>query len=739
MILILSTLSCVAQNRVQFMCNGLGVSALGFQLTAGNQTRGYTTDAQGNATLEIPKTCTAFRIQFQDITYGNFDSLFYITTPTQEFLIPLTEKQTTIDEVRVAGYVSNIKETARGREYKINTEKFVSNTPIPKALQRLPDFVRSADGVVIAGKTGAPIYYLDDKEVSETVIKALNIQSVERVEVRDVSADPSKDGGEIRIYRKKTNDVLLNGRISLKGRYEINQDDRLGYSTAPMLSLQSPRIEVNATGRYIRSETNYLNKERYVRSALADSISQTLQKQSDADGDATLLLSYLFSKSFSAQLEGALTTYKSKGNRYLGNDYLLDKQNYDELAGNTNLILRYSYSNHTHLYLKGSYGNIQTSSSVKDRKNDYRLKQNDYTALGEFSGEHNELFTLWKLSNSINYAYRYILRGGTNEGTLATKSTTQRIVLEDYIDAPLNISLFLGCAADYDVYDYGIQQLALWNILPTVSLGYGANWGRITLSYAQRVRKPNIGYLDPRVRYSDHRHATIGNQTLLPSIYHSYNLRYSKRITDHSFSFRLEYLDVRNYVAPMYENDNFVAKYYNVGTMQRFAPRISYQGDYFDGKLYVNIYAGMNYTQYAFYNTYLALSRGKAQKGWNTVANISLEYSPIQQLTLETWLGHWGRSFQLYDYRDPVADLGISFRYSLLEKQSLELSASADGLLYWTMKDYYRRELYSFIETEETKRYPSITIGIAYRFGRRFRSRSLNNEIEIDDQLDRIR
>lgn len=740
-IALLFTLPSIAQYRVHFTNNGVGVSSLGFQLMACDKTRGYTTDTEGRATLEVPQGCTTLRIQFQDITYGNFDSVLRVTVPSQEFLIQLTEKQTSIDEVRVAGYVSNIKETARGREYKINTEKFATDTPIPKALQRLPDFVRSGEGVVIAGKTGTPTYYLDDKEVSETVIRALNIQSVERVEVREMSADPSKDGGEIRIYRKKTNDMFLNGRILLNGRYELNQDDRIGYTIAPLLSFQSPRFEANATGRYLRSENNLRIDQRFLRTGVADSISETLDKQSSTDCDATLRLSYLFSKSFSAQFLGNLITYSSvqRRNSLPDKDYYSNRYSDEFKSGTATIVLRYVHSKSSSFYLKSSYNNEHSASRLLEYSSAYQLKQNDYTAAGELSGEHNDLFTLWQLTHSIDYAYRYILRGGTTEGTISPKSHTQRLFIQDYLEFPFPLTLMMGCAADYDIYDYGIQQLSLWNVLPTASLGYGATWGRITLSYSQRVRKPNIGYLDPRVRYSDHRTGKIGNQALVPATYHSYSLRYSKRFAGHAFSFRMEYLDVHDYVSSVYENDNFVSKYYNVGTMQRLAPRISYQGDYFDGKLYINAYGGVNYTEYVFYSAYQALSRGKAQKGWNTVANISIEYAPNRHFTAETWLGHWGRGYQLYSYRDPVADLGVSFSYSFLKDDAMRIALSADGLLNLGIKEVYRRELYSFVENRETLSYPTLILGVEYRFGRRFRSRNLGSALEIDDELERIR
>ena len=53
-----------------------------------------------------------------------------ITNTNAELVITLKEVERDIDEVRIEGYYSNIKETARGREYKINTEKYLANTPI---------------------------------------------------------------------------------------------------------------------------------------------------------------------------------------------------------------------------------------------------------------------------------------------------------------------------------------------------------------------------------------------------------------------------------------------------------------------------------------------------------------------------------------------------------------------------------------------------------------------------------
>ena len=69
----------------------------------------------------------------------------------------------------------------------------------------------------------------------------------------------------------------------------------------------------------------------------------------------------------------------------------------------------------------------------------------------------------------------------------------------------------------------------------------------------------------------------------------------------------------------------------------------------------------------------------------------------------------------------------------------MRIALSADGLLNLSIKEVYRRELNSFVENRETQSYPTLILGIEYEFGRRFKSRNLARELEIDDQLERIR
>ena len=69
----------------------------------------------------------------------------------------------------------------------------------------------------------------------------------------------------------------------------------------------------------------------------------------------------------------------------------------------------------------------------------------------------------------------------------------------------------------------------------------------------------------------------------------------------------------------------------------------------------------------------------------------------------------------------------------------MRIALSADGLLNLGIKEVYHRELYSFVENRETLSYPTLILGVEYRFGRRFRSRNLGSVLEIDDELERIR
>ena len=728
-----------AQVQLQFKSGDTPVANLGFQATACDQNKGYTTDPEGKVAVTLPANCSSLRLQFQDITYGNLDTVFTITSPTQAILIPLTERQLTIDEVRVAGYASNIKGDARGREYKINAEKFQLNTPIPKALQRLPDFVKVEDGVKIAGKNSAPTYYLDGKQVSETVIKSLNIQEVDRVLVREVSADPEKDaGGAIYIYRKKRTDFFFYGRLSARGRQQLN-NDRLGYSTMPSLGFQSPKFEVNASGSHIVTERNSKTTSSYFRTGLQDSVITILGQVHDEQTSASLQMNYEFSKKFSAQIEGEFFRFETRNKGYTSDDSYSNRSRHNDLDAVGALILEYDYNTNNHFYLMGEYEYAHKKSHLWERTRDFPLKQDEHSIAGEFHAIQDDLATLWSVTHSLEYAYRFIARRGSSDGTLTPTSQAQRVTLEDLMRFPFPLSLYLGCALDYDRYDYGIQQLDMWHLLPMANISYGGEWGRLGLSYRYRVQKPNIGYLDPRPRHTNYQKATIGNPNLQAATTHSYTLSYSKRFGGHSLSLRLSYSTNENLVTPLYTSSDFINQYFNVGTRQSFSPRLSYQGQFLD-KIYINAYGGLNYVAYRLYDRYKAISRGREQKGWATVANINIDYDVTDRFSLSTWLGHWGRSYQLYSYFTPVADWGFTAAYTFLKDRSLRLSASAGELLKLWFRDDSRRELYHFVETTVGEESPTFSLGLTYSFGKRFRSRISDAGIDTsDDQLGRIK
>ena len=729
-----------AQVQLQFKSGDTPVSNLGFQATACDQNKGYTTDAEGKASINLPSNCSSLRLQFQDITYGNLDTVFTITSPTQAILISLTERQLTIDEVRVAGYVSNIKEDARGREYQINTEKFPLNTPIAKALQRLPDFVRVNDGVRIAGKTSTPTYYLDGKQVPEILIQYLDIQEVDRVVVHDVSADPSKDaGGEVYIYRKKQTASRLYGRLKVGPSQHLN-NDRMGYSIHPSFGFQSPKFEINASVNHYSREGKGEEIQKYLRTGLPDSVINLLKRNHSEQTSASLQLNYAFTEKFSAQIGGSLFRYDMWiKNNTLDNSYS-SKYHSDDLEAIGSLILQYDYNPENRFYLMGSYDYTHDIAHLWETSRDFPLKQKEHDIAGEFRGVHDNVGTLWSVTHSLEYAYRFIARTGSNDGTLTPTSQAQRAIFEDLMRFPFPLSLYLGCSLDYDRYDYGIKQLDMWHVLPIAKLSYGGTWGRVGFNYSYKVQKPSIGYLDPRPRHIDYQKATIGNPNLRASTTHSYTLGYSKRfVGGHSISLFLSYSTYANLVTPLYTSSDFISRYFNAGERQVFSPRLSYQGQILD-KIYINVYGGVNYVAYSLYDRYKVLSRGKEQKGWATVANINFDYEITKRLRASTHLGHWGRSYKLYSSFLPVADWGVDVSYTFLKDRSLELSAYAGELLNLWLKDESRRDLYNFLETSVSERYPSFSFHVRYSFGKRFESRISNMSIDTsDDQLDRIK
>ncbi len=729
-----------AQVQLQFKSGDTPVANLGFQATACDQNKGYTTDPEGKASVVLPANCSSLRLQFQDITYGNLDTVFTITSPTQAILIPLTERQLTIDEVRVAGYASNIKEDARGREYKINAEKFQLNTPIPKALWRLPDFVKSGENsVTIAGKSSVPTYYLDGKPVSEKIIQSLNIQEVDRVVVHEVAADPEKDaGGEIYIYRKKRTDRFLYGDLSASGMQQLNTE-RLGYTAYSTIGFQSPKFEVNALAQYRRTENNWKVMRSYFRTGLQDSVIKLIDQSSAIQTLATLQMNYAFTEKFSAQVAGDFSRYDSNRKRKTRDNSYSNKYHSDDLQASGTLVLEYDYNTDNRFYLMGSYDYTYDLYHLWERTRDFPLKQNEQSIAGEFRAEHDELGTLWSVGHDLEYAYRFISRRGTSDGMLTPTSQAQRVTLEDVMRFPFPLSLYLGCSLDYDRYDYGIKQLDMWHLLPMANISYGGEWGRLGASYRYRVQKPSIGYLDPRPRYSDRQNAFIGNPDLQAATSHSYTLSYSKRFGLHALSLRFSYSTYDNLVVSLYSSSDFISQYFNAGRRQSFTPFLFYQGQFLD-RIFVNLYGGVTYVAYNLYDRYKALSRGKEQKGWTPMFNVNFEYEIVDRLSASIWFANMGSSYSLYTYQSLAPDLSLSLDYTFLEDRSLVLSAYANALLSPWLKNSYRRELYNFVETSETQGDPIFSLSVSYSFGRRFQSRISGTSIDTsDDQLDRIK
>lgn len=729
--------SLQAQVRIQFRSGEEPIPNLGIQVTACSQAKGYTSDSVGCILVALPADCSQLHLQFQDITYGTLDTVCQVAQ-TDALLIQLQEEARDIDEVRVGGYYSNIKETALGREYKINGEKYLPNTLIPTGLQRLPNFIKSGDDVIIEGKSTSPTYYLDGKEVPTQIIQTLDIQLVDRVEVREVSADPSKVGGEVWIYRKEVKDSFLTGTIGGEVNMPLNYN-QLGYGSMPSLGFQSPRFEVNAAGSY-RAFASLLQKDyEYRRTGLADSISKTEGKQQQHQASGTLQMSYDFTQQFTAQCVGYfdLMNLNTRTTSKLDRDYS-NRLGMRELEAGGALMLGYTYNN-AQFSLTGEYDYGRNASSLWEYGRDYILKQTEQNLAAEFQGLHQDLFTLWQVNHNLIYSYRYIARNSVTDGTLDPRSTAQRLTLQDYLILPFEVTLVVGCALDYDRYDYGEKQLSMWHPVPTAALDFGGEWGRLALYYDYRIRKPTVGHLDPRIRYKDRREGTLGNPSLRPAKNTTYTARYTKRFATQSLSLTMTYEDESDFIALMYTTDDFVSRFYNVGRQYALAPRVSYSGFFFDYSLFVNLYAGVNVLHAELYPKYQALSRGKVQNGWSPVANLRLEYQFAERYRIEAWYGHWGRSYTLYSYTEPVGDLGLQVEARFLESRALKVYAAANDLLSASFKSTYRRELYDFREMSTTFRSPRIMVGISYNFGHTFESRLSDPRINIDDQMNKLK
>lgn len=168
---------------------------------------GTTTDLQGDFSMEIPNDITTFKV----VLLGYSDETIQIDSQKKSYLVIMTERSETVNDVVVTGYVDKKKESYTGSVTVIKREQIerLTHSNVLNIIQlqapgfeladditngsnpnKVPDMVlRGRSSFIEGDETNVPLFILDGTEVDITYVFDMPAEDIESISVlKDASA-----------------------------------------------------------------------------------------------------------------------------------------------------------------------------------------------------------------------------------------------------------------------------------------------------------------------------------------------------------------------------------------------------------------------------------------------------------------------------------------------------------------------------------------------------------------------
>lgn len=731
---LLFPLSLSAQVKITLTDGELPFSDLLIEVVQCGRTDWKRTDANGVLQIAPTSVCDSLRLHFEDITYGHLDSVFLLSKSSDSIILTLSTIQQAIEEVRISGFRSSVKSSARGRSYLIDSSHFQPNTKVISALQRLPGIVPQGFGSLsLFGAQSAPVYYVDDIAASTTFVENLDIHDIERVEVRNVSLSVEGDGGEIYIYRKKRNFSILRGEVGSAADYTWG-NDRLGWLGYGNLYYQNRASDLFLSlGRDAMKELQ--NEYKRFSSHNYNTERRETVKQEDIKNTAALRWNYLLNKYTTIQMDGNCMLRNIERETEL--QPLHEKQNRKFQTDDLELraTIKTKLSDEINLYTSGYYNAYNSSLHYKSPAIYHHLKQSTQTALGEFRSEFGA-YSLGASKHTLTALYRFSYDFNTSEKRYYSSSYISRFGLSDFIELNSVFSLYLGCRYDSDLNLFAHQNRNRKHyFFPTVTLSYNSSWGNTSLKFKRNVMRPDITRLDSSTRWWASERQVRGNPDLLPVTANQYTLRQSKTFGNHSLDLSVNYISSRNITSSIYMPNNKTSYYTNVAAADFTSLIIYYSANLFDYSLYVGIFGSLLYSNYWLYPHYRTTSRLIAKDTWSVDFAPSIQYTHLNFST-EIYFSYGSAHTSISNQDTEPLRITVMLKYGFYNDR-LQLRLSSLNLVApWSSKQE-ELQLTDYSFSQETTKPFALRLSLSYQFGKYFKSRN-EKTITPDDYLEHL-
>ncbi len=690
-------------------------------------------DADGRVNLKLNQKetqCDEIKVSIRSKFYQNLDTLLYLNSSTNDYLLDLHEKSLDIAPVEVVAYRPMAKNNAEKSVYTIDMRSLLKTTRANKALEYLPGVVAFENNYTLVGKNQQARIKINGVLASAAELKALYAKDIERVEVREITKDDNdRYAGEINIVKKRQEQPKIYGRLSgTVGSLHslVGTFDNFGF--------QNKKWDITAIAGYTQhSQNTYVSVQRTSTSAPNDKQSMSVDrdiriKQKTLQMAATWFPTSRFTWTLGAYHAGYPTT---SAEDIIGFDGYNSHRNYTETLESYGAYTNASYA------IKPQHKiNVKGNFYYYRDKYNYALmiSQNSKAAMREYTGEVNteNRIKLWGSSHDVVLGLRNTYRQNMSYVLCNTQYSIQQVYLSDFHSYSKAFSSYLILKGETD----NLASNRTWFFQPALRLNYNmSKSGTLTFSYQHRVTRPSIDYLNGDTVYQSVYNKIVGNENLKAQSNDEINFSYRRQIGRTYLITTVGYTHMSNIIDQIFVTPNRydVATYENVGQGNEYSVSAYLMTRLFGNRMNLSVNLKGFYKQYNLSSEYEDQTLIVPSSGWGYAFTANISYLSSKQWMYSLSANYNPKTYSMSTITTSNPSIYMSIAKSICHNK-IDLRLGFTNTLAYFCKSYTDYNFRNMSQRSMQKLYSNnITFTVGWNFGKRFNPRRVTGAAPSDD------
>ncbi len=688
----------------------------------------------GDFLLAIPTIKGKITIIITALPFQKFEQEIDVTSKTfsmgtVELLLKKDAKEK-LEGVKISAEKPVAKVDVDKKVYNVGQDITAAGGTASDVLRNVPSLtVDPVDGNVAIRGNENILVLIDGRPSSlvgsdiATILQGIPASSIETVEVINNAGakyDAQGKGGVLNIILKKDRKPGYNGNIGVNFGLPLRANANVGLNA----NFKKFNFFGNASTRY--AET-YIIDSTNRRNLFNDTTTLTsgYTTRNPFNGFVNLGMDYTINKynkitisqnGFAALMQGDISTDLYIDTNYTNNITTINRTNdYTGRPRNTTTSFNYSYDkDKDNFKLDGSIGfsrynrtsEFSTDTSIAGQG---LVSTNNYQSIPVAGGNNNKTFTADYVrsispklkievgAKLVNFIFKSennpILRKNNGPEVpvngLKNKFNFTQNTYAAYTNIkttlPAKISAQLGLRYEYFTYDGFVYQFNLpakgkfSNLFPSLYLTKKTSEkSDITLSYVNRVNRPNFFQLIPYIDITNPQDTSIGNANLVPELIHATELTYTTSFGSKHTLFASIYYQYNSDLIQRYRK--FYTNGYSINQPQNISNAATY-GAEFNIKYYILPKWDASLNVNTFFNSINGsnLETGLTNQGWSGFAKLISNYKFKQVWDFQLTGNYQSAAIVAQGRTRPYGNVDVAIKRSLL-KNSLTLTLSGNDI-----------------------------------------------------------